>query len=152
MCLVIQSFFFTSYDLYPYTTAVDATVSCPLLPTYSAAAPTSASALFSVRAAEKEAKHLPGCVELGRAFLAIVFSTLGGIGPPSACTWLDSLFHVAYTAEYLRGGTGQQTAHQRLIFYQSLHAALARSCADMVSSLTPTSDSSPAPPAHMPAP
>ena len=73
-----------------------------------------------------------------RAFLAIVFSSFGGIGPPPACSWLDSLFHIAYTTEYLAGGTGQRTAHQRLIFYQSLQASLARSCSDMALHLTPT--------------
>ena len=129
---------FTSYDLHPFTTAVDATVSCPLLPTYVAAAATSAAALFSARAAEKEDKHLAGCVEMERAFLAVVFSTFGGIAPPSACEWLDSLFHTAFATEYLGGGTGQRTAHQRLIFYQSLQAALTRACAEMILKLTPT--------------
>ena len=69
---------FTSFDLHPaaaYTTAVDVTVSCPLLPTYVVASSASASTLFVARSAEKEAKHLPGCVELHRAFLAIVFSS-----------------------------------------------------------------------------
>ena len=73
-----------------------------------------------------------------RAFLAIVFTTFGGIGPADACAWLDSLFHTAYTAEYLGGGTGQRTAHQRLVFYQSLQASLTRSCSDMIRHLTPT--------------
>ena len=85
-------------------------------------------------------------IELERAFLPIVFTTLGGIGPPSACAWLDSLFHVAYTTEYLGGGTGERTAHQRLIFYQSLHAALTRACADMIAHLTPTSTAPPTSP------
>ena len=63
----------------------------------------------------------------------------GGIGPPAACDWLDSIFTASYTAEYLSGGTGQDTSHRRLVFYQSLHAALVRGCADMVEHLTPTS-------------
>lgn len=129
---------FTSFDLLPYTTAVDVTVSCPLLPTYVVASSASASTLFVARSAEKEAKHLPGCVELHRAFLAIVFSSFGGIGPPPACEWLDSLFHAAFTTEYLGGGTGSRTAHRRLIFHQSLQATLARACADMLTHLTPT--------------
>ena len=57
----------------------------------------------------------------------------------SACDWLDSIFAVSYTAEYLSGGTGQDTSHRRLVFYQSLHASLVRGCADMVEHLTPTS-------------
>ena len=79
------------------------------------------------------------CVDLGRAFLAIVWTTYGGIGPPAACDWLDAIFAASYTAEYLSGGTGQDTSHRRLVFYQSLHAALVRGCADMVEHLTPTS-------------
>ena len=134
---------FTSYDLHPFTTAVDATVSCPLLPSHVTAAASSAAHLFATRDREKNAKHLAGCVELERAFLAIVFSTLGGIGPPTACAWLDSLFHTALTAEYLsaqrRHGTAHcPCAHQRLIFYQSLQASLARSCSDMAYHLIPT--------------
>ena len=130
---------FTSYHLHPFITAVDPTVSCPLLPSHLAAAAASASTIFTTRAAEKDAKHLPGCVDLGRAFLAIVWTTYGGIGPPAACDWLDSIFAASYTAEYLSGGTGQDTSHRRLVFYQSLHAALVRGCADMVEHLTPTS-------------
>ena len=34
---------------------------------------------------------------------------------------------------------GQDTSHRRLVFYQPLHAALVRGCADMVEHLTPTS-------------
>ena len=60
------------------------TVSCPLLPSYAAKAATSAAALFDARAAEKNAKHLPGCAQLGRALLAIVFTSLHGIGPAPA--------------------------------------------------------------------
>ena len=95
--------------------------------------------LHHPRSREEDAKHLLGCVDLGRAFLAIVWTTYGGIGPPAACDWLDSIFAASYTAEYLSGGTGQDTSHRRLVFYQSLHAALVRGCADMVEHLTPTS-------------
>ena len=44
----------------------------------------------------------------------------------------------ARPSKYLGGGTGQRTAHQRLVFYQSLQASLARSCSDMAYQLTPT--------------
>ena len=73
----------TDYRLFPPITALDATVSCPMLPTYSATASADHRTLFLARAAEKVAKHLPGCAALGRSFLPIVFSTLGGVGPPA---------------------------------------------------------------------
>ena len=93
---------------------IDVTVSCPLLPSHVRAAASDAAAIFRARAAEKDAKHLPGCVDLGRAFLAVVFTTLGGVGPAPAREWLDGLFAASYAAELLDGGTGSRTAHRRL--------------------------------------
>ena len=122
----------TSYDLHPPITAIDSTVSCPMLPTYVAAAALSASALFTARSDEKMDKHLPGCVELGRSFLAIVFSSLGGIGPAAAVDYMDSIFSPALTSERLAGGSGQRTAHRRLLFQQSLSAVIARASADAI--------------------
>ena len=92
--------------------------------------------MFADRNAGKCAKHLPGCVELGRAFLSVVYSTLGGVGPPDSRAWLDSLYGTSYAAELIAGGTGQQTARRRLLLYQTLHASLVRSTTDMVVALT----------------
>ena len=47
-----------------------------------------------------------------QGFLPVVLSTLGGIGPPATREWLDSIFHVSYTNEYLAGGTGLMTDAQ----------------------------------------
>ena len=111
------------------------TVSCPLLPSYAAKAATSAAALFDARAAEKNAKHLPGCTQLGRAFMPFVMTTLLGIGPRPARSWLDSLFSAAYAQELASGGTGCDTAHRRLVFIMSLQASAVRSTAHMVNTL-----------------
>ena len=124
-----------TFHLPPFVLAIDVTVSCPLLPSYVAKAATSAAALFDARAAEKNAKHLPGCTQLGRAFMPFVMTTLLGIGPRPARSWLDSLFSAAYAQELASGGTGCDTAHRRLVFIMSLQASAVRSTAHMVTTL-----------------
>ena len=143
----------TTYRQYPPTTAIDVTISCPMLPSHVSAAAADADSLFETRAAEKNAKHLPGCVALERVFLPVVFSSLGGLGPPEAVHYLDSLFVDAYADEMLRTGTTRQTAHFRTLFLQSLLASLASSAADMASALTSAAAAQPAtvPPAAAPA-
>ena len=74
----------TRFSFYPPVTSIDVTVSCPLIPTYAPAAATDATALFTARAAEKNNKHLAGSIAQERTFLPIVFSSLGGLGPPEA--------------------------------------------------------------------
>ena len=78
----------------------------PPLSSHVASAAASADALFIARAAEKNEKHLAGCVGLGRAFLPIVFTTLLGIGPQDAREYIGSLFSDLYVAEHLAGGSG----------------------------------------------
>ena len=83
----------TAYDRSPSVTAIDVTISCPLLPTYSpAAGATNVAHIFDLRAFEKNDRHLAGSMAQGRTFLPIVFTTLGGIGPPEAVHYLDALF------------------------------------------------------------
>ena len=142
----------TTYRQYPPTTAIDVTISCPLLPSHLSDAAARADALFETRAAEKNAKHLPGCVALERVFMPVVFSSLGGLGPPEAAHYLDSLFVDSYADELLRTGTTRHTAHLRTLFLQSLLASLASSAADMASALTSGAANQPAtaPPAASP--
>ena len=71
----------TSLTADPPITALDITVSCPLLPSYVSACAASASRIISLRASEKIRHHLPGCLQLGRAFLPIVCTTVGAVGP-----------------------------------------------------------------------
>ena len=80
--------------------------------------------------------HLDGCNDQGRAFLPIIFSSLGGIGPPETVSWLDSIFSESYAEERLRTGTVRNTSHRHTLFYQSLMATLVSSSADMASQLT----------------
>jgi len=82
--------------------AIDVTASCPLVPSHVASTAASADARFIARAAEKNKKHLAGCVGLGRAFLPIVFTTLLGIGPQDAHEYISSLFSDLYVAERFR--------------------------------------------------
>ena len=126
----------TAHHLIPPVLTVDCTVSCPLLPSYSAAAASSSATIFSSRASEKDGKHLAGCVALGRFFYPIVFTTLGGIGPPASLEWLLSLFAPSLAAERAAGLSGQATHHRRTLFLQSLVACLTRGTLDMVVEFT----------------
>ena len=126
----------TRYSIYPPVTAIDVTVSCPLVPTYAPAAANDTAALFTARSADKYNKHLAGCIAQERTFLPVVFSTLGGLGPPESAHYLDSLFSEVYAAELAATGTTRRTSHLRTLFLQSLLASLTAATADMASSLT----------------
>ena len=67
--------------------------------------------------------------------MPFVMTTLLGIGPRPARSWLDSLFSAAYAQELASGGTGCDTAHRRLVFIMSLQASAVRSTAHMVTTL-----------------
>ena len=136
----------TDYSRHPNTTAIDITVSCPMLQSHAAAAARDAAALFAARAAEKNNKHLAGSIAQERAFLPIVFSTLGGIGPPEALHYLDAFFAESYAAERAATGTTRHTAHLRTSFLQSLLATLTSATADMASRLTHAAAAAPAAP------
>ena len=58
--------------------------------------------------------------------MPFVMTTLLGIGPRPARSWLDSLFSAAYAQELAFGGTGCDTAHCRLVFIMSLQASAVR--------------------------
>jgi len=94
------------------------------------------AALFTARSADKYNKHLAGCIAQERTFLPVVFSTLGGLGPPESAHYLDSLFSEVYAAELAATGTTRRTSHLRTLFLQSLLASLTAATADMASSLT----------------
>ena len=125
----------TAFDLHPAVVAIDATVSCPLLPSYVAAAAQDAHAIFKQRNAEKDLKHLDGCCILGRSFMAIVFTTLGGIGPQSSLDWISALYTASFARERLAGGSGFQTAQRKQRLFQSLQSCLTRSCETMIDRL-----------------
>ena len=92
--------------------------------------------LFTRRAHEKNKKHLNGCINLGRHFIPLVFSSLGGLGPPESVEYLDRLYAHAYATELRLGGNGSDTHHQRTIFYQTLQAILANQSTTMIQTLT----------------
>ena len=125
----------TLFRAYPPVLAIDVTVSCPMLPSHVAAAAADADTLFATRAAEKNDKHLRGCNDQGRAFLPLVFSSLGGLGPPEALHYLDSIFSELYADERLRTGTVRHTSHLRTLFLQQLLASLTSASADMAQAL-----------------
>ena len=98
----------------------------------------SAAHIFDARALEKNNKHLAGSIAQGRTFLPIIFTTLGGIGPPEAVHYLDALFSDSYASELAATGSTRNTAHVRRLFYQSLLATLTKATANMASALTIT--------------
>ena len=59
-------------------------------------------------------------------FLPIIFTTLGGIGPPEAVHYLDALFSDSYASELAASGSTRNTAHARRLFYLSLLATLTK--------------------------
>ena len=126
----------TLHSTYPPVTAIDVTVSCPLLPSHVDAAAKDAAAIFTARAAEKNNKHLAGCIAQERAFLPVVFTTLGGLGPPESVHYLDSFFSETYAAERAATGSTRRTNHLRTLFMQSLLTSLTASTADMAAQLT----------------
>ena len=125
-------FLLTANHTVPNVTAFDVTISCSLTSTYISAAASSATAIFTERTREKVAKHLPGSIEQGRAFLPIVFNSFGGLGPPETIEWFDAVFRHSAQRERAAGGSGRTAADRKLLFYASVHAALIRATARMV--------------------
>ena len=141
-----------SFELDPPITTIDVTISCSLLPSYVAAAARDSSAIFTTRATEKEGKHLPGCIDAGRAYLSLVGTTLLSFGPAAAREWLDSLFRPSYARELASGGTGYLTTRRRLDFLHRLQSTLVRTTSTMITTHTPTPSPTPQPPPPAPSP
>ena len=75
---------------------------------------------------------LPGCFALGRSFIPIVCTTVGAVGPRSFLAFVRRIFDDAAAREILDGGRGLLTRYRQLVFYASVHAALARATAAML--------------------
>ena len=108
--------------------------------------------IFQLRDKHKTDKHMPGCIELLRGYLTVVFTTLGGIGPSAAREYFYSFYRPSYTAELLAGGTGTDSARRRQNLTFCLQASLARSNCTMVTQLVTRSKAAAAAAAHAPAP
>ena len=133
-----------------HSTAIDFTVSCPLLPTYAAAAALDAHAIIAARAAEKTAKHASGSAARGRLFLPWVITTFGGIGPTTIWHFIDSIYATSSSLANLNRTSAHAVATRKAHFLASLHAALIRSSHAMLTLHTaaPTT----AQPTHTPTP
>jgi hypothetical protein len=116
---------FTS-DRHPRPKAVDASLSCPLLPSHLPAAIASALAIFLARAAEKMGKHADGCALLHRDFLPFILTTLGGVGPPAFVEWLREEFHLAALAAASAGGSRHDAIYAYSCLLQTIQAVIAR--------------------------
>ena len=87
----------TAWDAEPPVLGIDATVVCPLLPTYLDAAARSATEIFVRRARDKAQKHKGFSQDdTGtKGFRALVVTHMGGIGPASFWNfweWFDRAF------------------------------------------------------------
>ena len=78
---------------------------------------------------------MDGCCMLGRSFMAIVFTSFGGVGPQASLDWLNALFAASFARERLVGGSGFQTAQRKQRLFQSLQSCLTRSCETMIDRL-----------------
>ena len=133
-----------------HSTAIDFTVSCPLLPSYATAAADDAHAIITARAAEKTAKHASGSAARGRLFLPWVITTFGGIGPATIWHFIDSIFATSSSLANLNLTSSHAVATRKAHFLAAFHAALIRSSHAMLTLHTQAPP--PAQPAHTPAP
>ena len=124
-----------SFHLQPPSVAIDVTVSHPLLPSWSPAASTDHKTLFLLREKQKDAHHRAGCINQGRSFVPLVFSSLGGISP-RAREFIDSLFSAAYTDERAAGGSGARTVQRRQRLYDQIAAVIVRGGTSLSITLT----------------
>ena len=106
--------------------AVDATVSCPLLPTYLRDATLSSESMFLSRAKHKVEKHAAGCTTLGRDFIAAVFTTFGGLGPQPIRDLLTTEYSHFAAALIAAGSSGYDASYQFENLLSELQAAGAR--------------------------
>ena len=134
-------------------TAIDFTVSCPLLPTYLAAAVHDANAIIASRAAEKSAKHAAGSAARNRLFIAWVITTFGGMGPSSIWHYIDTIYASSAALARLSDSTHHAVAVRKADFLACLQATLVRTCFAMLTRHTADrSTNTTAPAAHLPTP
>ena len=134
-------------------TAIDFTVSCPLLPAYLSAATRSPHSIIATRAAEKTKKHAAGSAARGRLFLPWVFTTFGAIGPSDVWHYIDTIYASSAALARLSQTTRHAVATRKADFLATLQATLVRSCFLMLSTHTADRpDTSPPNPPRAPAP
>ena len=115
-----------------HPTAIDFTVSCPLLPSYLPAATTDPHAILTSRAADKTAKHAKGSADRNRTFLPFVITTFGAIGPPSAWHYIDEIYATSSSLARQHLTSPHLVARRKAGFLALLHAVLIRSCFRML--------------------
>ena len=134
----------------PPIITIDFTISCIFNPSYIGAAAVDPRAIFDLRAAEKYEKHLQGCDDMGRYFLAFVITTLGGVGPPDVWRWFDSIYREAFMLARAAGEDGSDVLQRREHAIARLAASLMRTRTDMLVELATPPDHGPD--AHPPPP
>ena len=126
----------TNWRQIPPETMIDCTIAGPLLPTYVAKASASGSAVFELRSREKVEKHGPGCTDANRLFIALVVTTLGGIGSVEFLDWFDTAVGSAIALHVAAGGSGYDIACRKQRAVLEAQAALNNATAYMVSAFS----------------
>ena len=136
-------------------TAIDFTVTCPLLPSYLTTAIADPQAVIALRAHQKTAKHASGSAARGRAFLPWVLTTFGAMGPAGVWYLVDSIYASSASLARLNRTSLHSVARRKAAFLATLQATLTRTCYRMLTTHTahpPTATSAatapPPPPVH----
>ena len=100
-------------------------------------AATSAKELFRLKAKAKIKKHTYySADEHGdRMFVAMVVTTMGGIGPASFWRWFDGAFQRAVATDIALGSTGRSALQRKSMALQRAQSALAKANANMIAKL-----------------
>ena len=115
---------------------LDCTIAGPLLPSYATKAADSGLAIFIDKSTEKTKKHGPGCAASNRLFIALVVTTLGGIGSSEFLDWFDSAFGSAIALHVAAEGSGHEIADRKQAAVLEAEAALHNATAHMVSTFS----------------
>ena len=107
-------------------------LTCPLLPTYLAAAVADAAAIFLTKAAHKASRHAAGLQDLDVDFLPFVLTTLGGVGPPAFVDFLRGVYAALAVGSIHAGATGRDAAYAYSDLQQLLSATIARGNANTI--------------------
>ena len=83
-------------------------------------------AIIANRVAEKTSKHAAGSSERNRTFLPWVFTTFGGIGPPSVLHLIDTIYSSSSTLSRLSLADHHAVTRRKASFFACLQVALTR--------------------------
>ena len=87
-------------------------------------------------AQDKTDKHGPGCQAVNRSFIALVVTTVGGIGDKLFWEWFDTAFGASIAQHVACGGSGREIADRKQAALLRALAALHNATATMANTLS----------------